>query len=227
MIGAGAGRPLGYGVRYRIALIIGSAGGFCKLTPLMASWRNCSSTRRATCRLVTRFLFGRPTPRAVGLFGLTAVVFDGISVLERVLRGSAAGAAVGGAAGTGRAGGPGGLCGTSCVALMGVLFRVLRWWTRLAVRSFAGWVGSAVVPVAPTLGSPRVSTLGGPWSFTLGGSRSFKILLRSRSILTWRTFCAAVSGGDAFSSRSSSVAACIVRSPSEIVGILQCAGKIW
>ena len=114
-----------------------------------------------------RFFFVHPTPRAAGLFGLTAVVFEGIAVLERVLRGSAAGVAAGGAAGTGRAGGSDGLCGTSCVARMGVLFCVFRWWTHLVDRSVAGWVGSVVVAVASTLGSPCVSTLGGPCWFTL------------------------------------------------------------
>ena len=167
-----------------------------------------------------RFFFGRPAFWA-GLFGCSVAVALVVAVLERVLRGGV------GAAGSARALVAGGLCGTSCDALMGVLLRVLRWWTRFADRSVAGWVGSAVVLVASTLGAPCVSTLGGSCWFTLGGPWFFKILVRSRSALTWRTFCAAVSGVDAFSSRNSSVAALIVRSPSEIVGILQCAGKIW
>ena len=141
---------------YFIALMIGSAGGLSKLMPLMASCRSCSSTRKRTCRLVTRFFFGRPPPLIAGLFGLVVVFFAAAAVVERVLRGG------GVAAGTVRAGGAGGLCGTSCVARMGVLFRVFRWWTRLVDRSVAGWVGSVVVAVASTLGAPCVSTLGGP-----------------------------------------------------------------
>ena len=248
------------------------------MIPLIASCFNCSSTRKRTCRRVTRFVFGLPPPRIAGFLALAAVFFRGVAVADRVLLGGAGGTgrasgavtrfglgrptprvaglvravvvAVGGiavaervlrrggsaagigcaggaAAGADRAGGAGGRCGTSCVARMGVLLRVLRRWTRLAVRSVTGWVGSVVVPVAPTLGAPWVSPLGGPCWSTLGGSWFFKILVRSRSTSTWRTFCAAVFGVDASSSRTSSVAAWIVRSPSEIAGIWQCAGKIW
>ena len=185
----------------------------------MASCFNCSSTRKRTCRRVTRFVFGLPPPRIAGFLALAAVFFRGVAVVDRVLLGGAGGTgrasgavtrfglgrptprvaglvravivAVGGiavaervlrrgdsaagigcaggaAAGAARAGGAGGRCWTSCVARMGVLLRVLRWWTRLAVRSVAGWVGSAVVPVAPTLGAPWVSTLSGPCWFALG-----------------------------------------------------------
>ena len=199
--------------------MMGSAGGFCKCIPFLSSCFNCSSTRKRTWRLVVRFFFGR-SAFGVGLFGGSVDVALGAAALERVLRDGD------GVAGFARVLVVGGLCGTSCVALMGVLLRVLRWWTRFVVRNVVGSVGSAVLPPVATLGADCVSTLGGPCWSTLGALPLSKMFVRSRSAFAWRTFCSAVVGIVARSSRMRSAAAVIVKSPSEIVGITQCAGKI-
>ena len=109
---------------------------------------------------------------------------------------------------------------------MGVLLRVLRWCVRFVVLSVVGSVGSVLLPPVATLGAPCVPTLGGPCCSTLGAFALFKMLVRSRSTLAWRTFCSASVGIFVPSSRMRSAAAVIVKSPSEIVGILQRAGKI-
>ena len=99
---------------------------------------------------------------------------------------------------------------------MGVLARVLRWWTKRVVRTVCLFVGSVDDDGCPTLGAAL--------SPTLGAGRLVIIAVNS-----WRTaacfaLIAALAGIVGCNSRTNSVAAMIVLSASEMVGSLQCAG---
>ena len=103
----------------------------------------------------------------------------------------------------------------------GLLCLVLRWCVRLVLRRVVGCVGFDDVDGMPSDGVGVVSTL---------GSRPPCVGLCNISVSCFRilTCCrrwAAVSGSFPFSASRRSAAAATMRSPSEIVGVLQCAGK--
>ena len=117
--------------------------------------------------------------------------------------------------------------GASKVALMGVFRRVCRWCVRFSVRNVRGFVGSAVVPPASTLGARCVATLGVLVVASFVDLLLISIFFNCRIAVACFTLWSADVGIVILSSFMMSAVAAIVRSPSEIVGISQCAGKIW
>ena len=105
----------------------------------------------------------------------------------------------------------------SSIVGTGILLRVLRWWMNVVARMVRCAVGSAE-------DDWWVPTLGAGWVPTLGDGSLSRIAVRCCSAVAYLALIAALLGIAAFSSLTNSVAAIIVLSASEIVGIVQCAG---
>ena len=100
---------------------------------------------------------------------------------------------------------------------IGILLRVLRWWMNVVALMVRCAVGSAE-------DDWWVPTLGAGWVPTLGAGPLSRIAVSCWSAVACLAFIAALLGIVVFNSFTNSVAAIIVLSASEIVGVVQCAG---
>ena len=105
----------------------------------------------------------------------------------------------------------------SSIVGIGILLRVLRWWTKVVALMVRCAVGSAE-------DDWWVPTLGAGWVPTLGAGPLSRIAVSCWSAVACLALVAALLGIVVFNSLTNSAAVIIVLSASERVGIVQCAG---